>query len=176
SEYSWLQQFDLKTNIMTRILSNDPNQAAAVDNASCTYVDRSGVVWIGTKGYGILKYNPRSEKFHKTDNQSIGWMSVMRDGKIFVSKKDLMLCLFDTTNKQYDFEVYDSLMFRKFPRLDFGHTDALFQDTDGKYWMIKNGLVSYDKTTGALEIFNRAGDEDAFPLYNDGNYIWIGTD
>ena len=177
SENGWLQQFDLATNKMTRVLAIDPNHNAAIDNASCTFIDRTGMVWIGTRGYGILKYNPRSEKFHKTDNASIGWMTALPDGRISVAKKRYALCLFNPTLQEYDVQVLDSAMFVKYPSLDFGHSDALMQDADGMFWICKNGLVAYDVATGKMESYKRDGDAliGVFPIYNDGDFIWVGT-
>ncbi|HZG00034.1 MAG TPA: two-component regulator propeller domain-containing protein, partial [Chitinophagales bacterium] len=177
SENSWLQQFDLATNKMTRVVAIDPNHNAAVNSASCTFIDRTGMVWIGTKGYGILKYNPRSEKFHNTDNASIGWMAALPDGKVSLAKKEYALCLFNPTKQRYDLQVRDTVLFKKYPLLEFAHTDALAQDADGTFWMCKNGLVAYNAATGTMTSYKRNDDllNGVFPLYNDSDFIWLGT-
>lgn len=42
----------------------DPVQARALTFGTVCYTDRTGVVWIATGGYGILKYDPERERFH----------------------------------------------------------------------------------------------------------------
>ena len=42
----------------------DPVQVKAINTSTACYTDRTGVVWIATGGYGILKYDPERERFH----------------------------------------------------------------------------------------------------------------
>ncbi|MBK9539111.1 MAG: response regulator [Flavobacteriales bacterium] len=53
-------------------------------DVACLYQDRSGVVWIGTPGYGIFTYDPRIERFHTQLASSIGWMAPLSDGRVLM--------------------------------------------------------------------------------------------
>ncbi|MFO7447133.1 MAG: two-component regulator propeller domain-containing protein, partial [Ignavibacteriaceae bacterium] len=43
----------------------NPEINKLLGNAVRLYTDRSGILWIGTSGYGIMRYNPRTERFGK---------------------------------------------------------------------------------------------------------------
>jgi hypothetical protein len=43
-----------------------PNISRPLMHTYSTFIDRSGLLWIGSSGYGILKRNTRSETFNHT--------------------------------------------------------------------------------------------------------------
>lgn len=44
--------------------SADSLQKEALHTTTCLFSDKQGVLWIGTGGYGLLKYDPEVERFH----------------------------------------------------------------------------------------------------------------
>ncbi len=49
------------------------------------YVDRSGLIWVGTNGYGIRKYNTGSEKFaHYASGMSIRKIEAFQNDQVYV--------------------------------------------------------------------------------------------
>ncbi|MES2775050.1 MAG: two-component regulator propeller domain-containing protein [Bacteroidota bacterium] len=50
-----------------------------------TYVDRSGLIWMGTGGYGIITLNPWIRRFHHFDNTSIFNFKERADGQVMVN-------------------------------------------------------------------------------------------
>lgn len=45
-------------------MSSDSLQNEALHTTTCLFSDKQGVLWIGTGGYGLLKYDPEVERFH----------------------------------------------------------------------------------------------------------------
>jgi sugar lactone lactonase YvrE len=74
------------SNIVTQLLPENQNFDKYFSNINTIYQDKSGVIWIGTKGYGILKYNPNVNKFHLTNTGSVYFISPLRDGTVLVNE------------------------------------------------------------------------------------------
>jgi signal transduction histidine kinase/ligand-binding sensor domain-containing protein len=51
---------------------------------NCMFFDRSGLMWFGTRGYGLMTLNERSLRFRHTDNNSIYDFAENIDGEIYV--------------------------------------------------------------------------------------------
>ncbi len=136
--------------------------------------DRSGNVWIGTKGYGILKYNSRAEKFHHTDTESIVGMTENNDGHVIILKHNQLAGLFDKGTNSYT-----GLL----PQIEKGiktsniHVLAAQQDHTGNYWLACDNLPfmlfnNKSKTAATLHV----PPSNYFPIYKSlqGN-IWACT-
>lgn len=175
SERDWLEQFDVRNKKWSRIFPEDHNLAIMLDNTSIAYRDQSGIIWIGTKGYGLLKYNPRSEKFHQTDHESIGWMSATNDGRIFITKAGKLINIFDPSTASYSLSISDSSWFPNIPPTEVGITSSGIQDRNGLFWLSKNCLASFDESRKTY-IAYRPTDHFNFPVFVDrDNKIWTGT-
>ena len=177
SERDWLEQFDIRREKWYRIFPEDHNLNMIFDNTSITFRDQSGVIWIGTKGYGLLKYNPRSEKFHRTDSESIGCMNATNDNRVIVTKAGKLINIFDPASASYTLSINDSSWFHKvIPSTDVGITTSAIQDKNGLFWLSKNCLSSFDEKNRTYKQY-RETDHFNFPVYVDhGNQIWTGTD
>ena len=176
SERDWLEQFDARQRKWYRILPRDHNLNILFDNTSIAYKDQSGIIWVGTKGYGVLKFNPRSEKFHKTDDQSIGWMSPTNDGGVLINKFGKFITIFSSKQEDYVLSISDSSFFSRIKLgADFGISTSAVQDKNGMFWLSKNCLVSYDEKTNRFQQY-RQTDLYNFPVFVDReNKIWTGT-
>jgi len=177
SERDWLEQFDVRRKQWTRIFSEDPNLKIVLDNTNVVYRDRSGIIWVGTKGYGLLKYNPRSEKFHQTDHESISWMGATNDGQVVVLKSGEFIDIFNPQTGSYSVSVSDSSWINRVSSYkDFGLSTSAAQDRNGTIWLSKNCLVEYDAATNTFHQY-RVADRLNFPVFVDhDNKIWVGTD
>jgi len=159
---SKLLVFNIQNKTTEWIKSDDPKIDLMVNSVYCVYEDRSGNIWIGTSGYGLLKYNVRAEKFHHTDNSSISWMSKGNNGHILIVKRSDVAWVFDTKTRRYIKQLPDSasVLKRKFYG---GGIEALLQDKDGSYWMAKQNFLHYDDSLKKFEypVFNKVF---SFPL------------
>lgn len=167
-----LLMFDLQNKTTSWIKANDPKYDLMVNSTNCVYEDRSGNIWVGTSGYGLLKYNARADKFHHTDNVSVNWMRADNNENILLIRGNDGVSVFDTKTRSYIKKLPYSETNGKFSG---GLVQAVVQDKDGSYWIAKKDLLNYNEATKKLEsVFNGSF---PFPIYKDSNgSIWIGTD
>ena len=97
------------------------------------FIDRSGNTWIGTAGYGILKYNARAGIFHRTGDESVRLLKENNAGKIMVVTKGDVAWLFDT--KTGTFTESLPAPSPSTQENDSRGIDAIEQDDDGIYWL-----------------------------------------
>jgi len=64
SENARLRHIDPASGEQAVYISADSLQNEALKTTTCLFSDRKGVLWIGTGGYGLLKYDPEVERFH----------------------------------------------------------------------------------------------------------------
>jgi signal transduction histidine kinase/ligand-binding sensor domain-containing protein/ActR/RegA family two-component response regulator len=74
---------DPRTGRVTRLMPAAPELRLEALNVTCLYRDRSGVMWMGTNGFGVQRYDPREERFHKQRSPSMRMMAPLRDGRMF---------------------------------------------------------------------------------------------
>ena len=65
------QKLDVGTGKRESFYPWEQNQRNAMGHIFILYKDRSGTLWIGSNGYGLLRHNTFSEKFHHTDHYSV---------------------------------------------------------------------------------------------------------
>ena len=168
-----VEVFDMQKEQFTRIQSTDPRLDPLTKNATIVYMDRTGIIWIGTTGYGVLKYNPRAEKFHRTDEQSIHWMQQRNDGQVMLIKEGSRIYLFNKDLDTYTGTLPDIITEKK-PAYSDGTTEAIIQDNDSTYWICKQTLITYDPSSMA---FTRYRDKPSFPICKDhSGDIWFGSE
>jgi len=166
-----LQQFDINTSQLTFVKGATSETEKLTGDVRFVYADRSGIIWVGTAGFGILKYNPRIEKFHHTDNESIHWMTETNDGKILVLKNGAYFDVFDKNSGSYSAVMPDSIV-RNSSAYNYGVVEAAIQDNDGTYWVCKESLLNYN---AAAKTYTRYLDKMSFPIYKDrSGKIWFG--
>lgn len=65
--------FDPTTYTSQLYKNNDPNMKVGFYGLT-HFIDKDGLLWIGSSGYGIYKYNYRAEYFHKFPNDASGFI------------------------------------------------------------------------------------------------------
>jgi len=171
-----LRQFDVTEQKWYKVLPENPELQVPIQNTSITYKDRSGIIWIGTRGYGLLKYNPRSEKFYRNDYESIAGMHATNDNKVIVIKNTVALSLFDPATGSYPLIVHDADILHSHPQLkELEQTSSVNTNGDGIFWMTSDCLSSFDTATGKYRQYNNT-DQWNFPAFIDHRgRIWSGT-
>ena len=177
SDGSQMGQFNTVSNTWHQITSVDKNLDPVLGYISCSYKDKRGNIWLGTKGYGLLRYNSQKKNFNKTEDRYIRFMTEGNDEKILFIKDpyDELFWAFDRTTHTTEVPVPMSALARK----NFTHfgtnTKSILQDKDGSYWMGRVALYHYDPVAKkAVEYWDNY--DDVFPLYDDNrNTLWFGN-
>jgi ligand-binding sensor domain-containing protein/anti-sigma regulatory factor (Ser/Thr protein kinase) len=169
--------FNTLNNSWEIISSADKNTEPILKYMSCSYKDKAGNIWLGTKGYGLLKYDPAKNNFNRTEDRYIRYMSAGKDENILFIKDpyDELFWEFDRETNTTKVPVPISA-FAKPALAHFGnYTSSVLQDKDGSYWIGRIGLYHYDPgTKKATEYWH--GYENVFPLYDDGrDNLWFGN-
>ncbi len=177
SDGSVMGVFNTILKTWQKISSTDKNLDPVLGYISCSYKDKRGNIWLGTKGYGLLRYNPNKKNFNKTEDRYIRFMTQGKDEKILFIKDpyDELFWEFDRANNTTEVPVPMSALAKK-AFTHFGtNTKSVLQDRDGSYWIGRVGLYHYNPVTKkAAEYWDHY--DDVFPLYDDGrNHLWFGN-
>ena len=139
-------------------------------SVACLYQDRSGVIWMGTPGYGIFIYDPRIELFHTQLMRSVGWMAPLNDGRVLlVSGLNVKVC-----------DPQRSITTLAPPRLVEGSERQFYYDRTGSFVVTPNGTIwsnangNLARKTTADRDFRFFGDPAVpvdFPLYASGDTL-----
>lgn len=157
----------------------EPLLRQAIKAATILYTDRAGVIWIGTGGYGIMKYNPEKENFHHILPEFIAYqifenapnelLTIGLNGYYAISLKNrrpaVITQLIDT-----------ALLHKASLKIMFG---SFAKDSAGDYWFgMPAQIVRYRPETKTFYRLNMPRTEKSnlpFPLYADKkDNLWIG--
>jgi signal transduction histidine kinase/ligand-binding sensor domain-containing protein len=178
SHQLWLQgngyisQIHTRSKKQRRIVPDEVRQLQALKAASVFYTDRTGVVWIGSGGYGLIKYDPATAGFHhimKTSN--VYQLIEDKRGRIITNNLNALEIGEDSVHNQPAF-VQDTAITSRFNM-------TFTRDTAGKLWFVADdGIIRYDPESGRTQTFKIpfAGFKSIpFPLFADkAACIWMG--
>lgn len=77
-----LWTIDIDAPRIRRVLPEDPRQSELLEHAADVYLDRGGLLWIGTTGHGLLRYDPHARSFHPDRCGSVRWLAPAMDGQV----------------------------------------------------------------------------------------------
>lgn len=121
--------------------TEDPGRTRTI-LINSVYVDRSGLIWVGSKGYGINVINYRARRFHHTDNTSVFSITELDDNRILINSGANLAKTLDMTTGTYidtmnirDAKVY----FENFNALSF----PSIVDKRNRRWFGDNERLAY---------------------------------
>ncbi|MET0638142.1 MAG: ATP-binding protein [Chitinophagaceae bacterium] len=134
--------------------------------------DRSGIIWTGTVGYGLRKYNTAVSRFKTLiPGVSVRWIVPVAENDLFISNY-----AYDWTRLKKD--SVDTQPFNRIPSVT--QIDNFIVTPAGDYWFKSDdkGYFSYNPSTGQLkthpEINDSRGVGDKQPmLYDSKHRIWF---
>jgi len=171
-----LLNFNPGTREVTEVYPKDITQEDMLHSVSLIYEDRSGVMWLGTKGYGLLKYNSQSARFHHTDIGSTRWISALNDSLVAVVKTKDYIHVFNTHTGVYSDTLPGPVFKNEKNYTGFGYADAVVMDADGSYWISKGRLIHLDRDKKNIFEYN-VPQYTCFPVFLDHkNNVWAGTE
>ncbi|MBK9416859.1 MAG: response regulator [Flavobacteriales bacterium] len=183
--YSGIYLFDPASGRLSRVLPRDQNLLLQAQGAKCAYRDRNGLMWIGTSGYGLLTYDPRSARFNTVKSTSCGPMQALPGGRVSVAFHDGFLNEFDPRTNTWPTWIpwTEKVQDPALDRLSRANR-VLVRDERGIYWFNHEGLVTYDpvwdritriaRDTAAIRAFPEETYNETFLLEGD-SLIWSGS-
>ncbi len=97
----WISQprslgvYNIKTGRLNFITSPDETTQSVIGLLNSAYVDQSGLIWIGTKGYGLLTLNYDAHYFHHTEKSSLYSFFEDDDGRVGVNSGNNLMKFLD---------------------------------------------------------------------------------
>ncbi|HRH70818.1 MAG TPA: ATP-binding protein [Flavobacteriales bacterium] len=118
-------------------------EAAAVISM---YRDRSGVLWMGTNGYGVWLYDSHGEPFHKQRLPSLRMMAALRDGRVLaytwgphyyiIQDQDFRPFPIDSREEGWELDAYEH---------------CVVEEGRGVLWTnLGDALTRYDERDGSM--------------------------
>lgn len=138
------------------------------------YRDRSGLVWIGSGGFGLLRYNPREAFFHKTASKSINWMSATPAGDVLFLMPELQYLRKTTVDGRLAYAP-DTAAKAALLAATGSSPYIVVQDKQGDFWVnAKDGIMRYNPAQKKAVLVARRR-EITFPFYLDReDRLWFG--
>jgi signal transduction histidine kinase/CheY-like chemotaxis protein/ligand-binding sensor domain-containing protein len=151
-------------NIKQIVPVNVDNSEWSSNGIKSVRSDNGGIVWIGTNGFGILKYNPRVEKFHHVAPipgmlQSVSEIKEDGDGNVYVySNKGSIL--FNRKEQKMEKAIFSEVKFQI--NHDFPYT--WISEEPAVFWLAypHGVLVRYDKKIDRMKIYHEPKAETFF--------------
>ncbi len=143
-------------------------------NTNCLLLDRSGVLWVGTMGYGIYKHRIRNNRFHPLlPGMSLQRITVLNDKNVYIQGWNGVASLTATGNAAITL-----------PEKMFGQEaySVVLQAKNGDYWVYRNHQVrklfryTADMKLAAtyFEPVNPVPTEHLQPMIEDRKgHIWV---
>lgn len=120
-------------------------------------VDRSGIVWLGTNGFSIYKYNPQVARFHFIESNAVTSIAGDNKGRAFIGVNSDKL-IFNPSTSTFEGNAFRDEKFR----LQWGdiitYPGTINQGSDGIFWLgYGHGYLGrYDEQKDELRIFGNS--------------------
>lgn len=109
-------------------------------------IDRSGLIWIGLRGYGVLKVNPKTSRFSHIANEiSVRKILLDKDGKLY--NQDFLGVWYTSENTYLDRSKFD------IPGTAYLPADFLIS-RNGNYWLKTTQLYERDPNRSLYTLRN----------------------
>ncbi len=161
-----------------RIVSDNAELSHFVKEKNYFFTDKTGVLWIGTAGFGILKYNPAKERFHTILPSQYFY-------KLFETNTGKINCkgFFNLSIDNNDAITMDTLLKEKAVKrysVNYPSVGFACQDRTGSFWYaLDKALIEYNPSTKKMHPY-------ALPSYlkksalciicDRNNNLWMSAD
>ncbi len=167
-----ITQVNIRHNRQRQIVADAPESMRVLQTATVFYTDRTGVVWIGSGGYGLIKYDPATAGFHHI-MRGVNVYQIIEDknGNIVTNNLNALRITEDSARNIQHF--IDAPVISDIFNMSFT------KDTAGNFWFARNGsLLQYSSSTSTIHKFEVPFTDRItlpFPLLGDKtNNIWMG--
>lgn len=168
----YITQVNIRNNKQLRIIADISDQMQVLKAATIFYTDQTGVVWIGSGGYGLIKYDPATAGFHHLmRGANIYKLLEDKEGKVITNNLNAIVITEDSVKNIPNFIDADVIS-EKFNM-------SFTRDTAGNFWFARSGvLLCYQPATKTVQRFQVPFTDYIslpFPLLADRtSNIWTG--
>lgn len=163
--------YDFNKNKIYLLQSKSADHQIIMNNANITFKDRSGIIWIGSKGYGLVKINPRTEKFNELNIPSVLWMTALKNNAFLSLYQSEIFRLSLSGERKY---VVDTLLQGIYRLIKSRNADAIVQDSQGGFYVNASGIYYVSPDVSSFKVISK--EKGCFPLYIDSkNNLWYGN-
>jgi ligand-binding sensor domain-containing protein len=142
-------------------------------------MDRQGVLWVGTQGGGLNRFETRTGQFtvYRDAPYLIQVMLEDRTGILWLGGEDEGLHRFDPKTGKFTVYRHDA----RDPRtLSENRVNAICEDRQGTLWFgTQNGLDKFDRSQGTFTTFTSKNGLPSVVIYgileDPHGYLWLAT-
>ncbi|MBX3240371.1 MAG: hypothetical protein KIT80_02025 [Chitinophagaceae bacterium] len=135
------------------------------------YRDKSGVIWIGTSGFGLLKFNPHALQFNMVNTKSVIWMGATPENNVLANAVDfILLSRNNSSGKYYPDSLFSEKMKKWFP---VNPPDIGAQTNDKNYYINASYIIKFNNQSKAYLTISDSAFRFPFFVDRDEN-IWYG--
>jgi len=172
-----VHQISIRTGVKKIVTTTDPDKEKAMQLANFFYTDHKDVFWIGTAGFGLLKFDPQTAKFHHL-MPGVPTYRIAEANNGLIITNNFKLLAIDTILPTGSNGLIDIPVLKKeFPN---GSVTSFAKDSSGNLWIgaDESRLLKYDQQTQKSTVYKLPFADSAsmpFPVYADRhNKIWMG--
>jgi len=136
-------------------------------NFRAALVDRSGMLWLGTNGFGAFKYNPRVAAFQLLDSRGVSLVNEDHAGNVYVSLMSDWY-RFDTAARLLGERAFNAPLFRHTIGDRAGLLPRTFmQDAQHIFWLNygEGVLARYDERANSIKFFRAEAPPSEWPNF-----------
>jgi ligand-binding sensor domain-containing protein/two-component sensor histidine kinase len=162
--------------------TRDPGLSQILTHTHSVFIDRSGLLWVGTSGYGLLKRNTRSENFHHTGTTSEYLIKEADNGSILIGNNQYVREIFDRASGQLTSVTQNNLPEKNIAYFNKFLFPPIAQDESRTWFVDSFRLRCYDSRLKKTTYY-------PYPVADNGEYaelvqcklkdssgnIWLGT-
>ena len=151
----------------------------------CMLYDRQGILWLGTEGGGLNRFDSRTGRFAKYRNHPNDRLTLVDNVKAILEDRAGILWLGTQAGlNRFDPRTGQFTLYRHDPRnpgsLSHDNVTSLREDRQGRLWIgTQRGLNLMDRRLGTFTAFTREGglpDDIVEAVLEDGQgYLWLAT-
>jgi len=190
STVSELMRLDPSTGVFTYFRHDPLNPESMNDLPTRVYRDRSNVIWVGSNGYGLNAYDPKSNRF-QTFRRPENWPSRLSGFSVYTLFEDLSGTLWIDAGLLYRWNRTTGVL-KSFETVssrpnDYGNVAvwSIVEDPPGYLWTASvSGLYRYEIATGRFRQYrydpaDSAGlpEQAVYDVFRDRDgVIWAVTE
>jgi signal transduction histidine kinase/ligand-binding sensor domain-containing protein len=135
---------------------NIPENTWASYAIESVLVDQSGIVWMGTNGFSVYKYNPFVAKFHLSETGPMGWINADRDGNIYYNARNCIRQFNPGTQKAGEAAFTGGIFQVEINKETVSYPNSFTQDKQGIFWLTYGHgyLGRYDSKKNKIQFYH----------------------